>query len=295
MLIAQITDLHLRPRGKPAIRVVETNMLAARAIAAVTAQDPRPGRGPGHGRCRNGTPDEYETAQLLLQRFPMPVYVVPGNHDHRENFREGLRRFPGVTSHPRFVQFAIDDYPVRLVGLDTHIPKSSAGELCEERLAWLDKTLAAERGKPTLLFMHHPPFSCGIRHMDKIRLINGAERLEAIVRANPQVKALTFGHHHRPIETLFGGALASIAPGVAHQVELDLRPGEHEGQIAMEPPAFRLWQWRNGAGASSATWPMWSASPAPTPSSRIRRGGRKTETPAVPSARRLRDGRRRRA
>ena len=244
MLIAQITDLHLRPHGKPAIRVVETNMLAKRAVAALMALDPRPDVVLVTGDVvNNGGADEYETARRVLQRFPMPVYVVPGNHDHRENFREALRRFPGVTSHPRFVQYAIEDYPLRLIGLDTHIPNSSAGELCEERLAWLDKTLAAARSKPTLLFMHHPPFDCGIRHMDKIRLINGAEKLEAIVRANPQVKALTFGHHHRPIETLFGGALASIAPGVAHQVELDLRPGDHDGLLVMEPTAYRLWMW----------------------------------------------------
>jgi 3',5'-cyclic-AMP phosphodiesterase len=244
MLIAQISDLHLRPRGLPAIRVVETNMLAARAIAAVNALEPRPDAVLVTGDVvNNGTADEYKTARRLLGRFSMPVYAVPGNHDHRENFRAGLEKFPGVATHPRFVQYAIEDHPLRLVGLDTHIPRSSAGELCEERLDWLERTLAAERAKPTLLFLHHAPFRCGIGNMDTIRLIEGAERLEAIVRANPQVRALTFGHHHRPIETMFGGALASIAPSVAHQVELDLREGEPDGQITMEPPAYRVWRW----------------------------------------------------
>ncbi|MBV8768318.1 MAG: phosphodiesterase [Hyphomicrobiales bacterium] len=244
MLIAQISDLHLRPRGMPAIRLVETNMLVARAITALMALDPRPDVVLVTGDVVNiGTPDEYETAHELLSRLPMPVYAVPGNHDHRENFRKSLQRFPGVTSHPRFVQYAIEDFPLRLVALDTHIPRSSAGEMCEERLVWLDKTLAAEPGKPTFIFAHHPPFLCGIGHMDKIRLIEGGERLESIVRANPQVKALAFGHHHRPIETVFGGALASIAPGVAHQVELDLREGEPEGLLNMEPAAYRLWRW----------------------------------------------------
>ena len=42
MLIAQLTDLHVRPRGKPANRVVETNMFTERAFRALAAFVPRP-------------------------------------------------------------------------------------------------------------------------------------------------------------------------------------------------------------------------------------------------------------
>jgi 3',5'-cyclic-AMP phosphodiesterase len=42
MLIAQLTDLHVRPRGKPANRVVETNMFTERAFRALAAFAPRP-------------------------------------------------------------------------------------------------------------------------------------------------------------------------------------------------------------------------------------------------------------
>ena len=35
MLICQLTDLHMRPRGKAANRVVETNMFAERAFRAL--------------------------------------------------------------------------------------------------------------------------------------------------------------------------------------------------------------------------------------------------------------------
>ena len=42
MLICQLTDLHLRPEGVAAYRVVETNTLTERAFRAVAALDPRP-------------------------------------------------------------------------------------------------------------------------------------------------------------------------------------------------------------------------------------------------------------
>ena len=107
--------------------------------------------------------------------------------------------------------------------------------------------------------MHHPPFDCGIVHMDQIRLIEGAERLAEIVRKNGRVERILCGHHHRPIETLFGGTIASIAPGVTHQVAFDLRD-DHEGALVLEPPAFRLHQYRPGT-ASCRTWSMSSVSP----------------------------------
>lgn len=42
MLIAQFTDLHLRPRGLAAYRVSETNMFAERAFDALATLQPRP-------------------------------------------------------------------------------------------------------------------------------------------------------------------------------------------------------------------------------------------------------------
>src|SRR5882762_4144952 len=42
-----------------------------------------------------------------------------------------------------FLQYAIEDYPVRLVALDTLVPGEGGGLLCGERLAWLDQALAS--------------------------------------------------------------------------------------------------------------------------------------------------------
>src|SRR5260370_18732762 len=49
-----------------------------------------------------------------------------------------------------YLQFANEDYPVRLVALDTLVSGQHGGMLCAERLGWLDTALAAQLDRPTL-------------------------------------------------------------------------------------------------------------------------------------------------
>ena len=147
MLICQLTDLHVRPAGMAACRVIETNMFAERAFRAVARFNPRPDVVLLTGDLTaNGLDAEYARLARLIRKFlTMPVFVIPGNHDQREALRKGLQHLPGVTSDPQYVQYAVDDYPVRLVMLDTLVPGATHGELRGEQLEFLDRTLSACR------------------------------------------------------------------------------------------------------------------------------------------------------
>ena len=253
MLIAQLTDLHVRPPGQAANRVAETNMLVERAFRAVAAFTPRPDVILVTGDLTEcGLDAEYaNVARMIRCHLTPPVFVIPGNHDRRENLRKGLEHLPGVTADPFYVQYAVEDFPVRLVMLDTAVPGSAAGELRPEQLQWLDRTLAQAPHKPTMIGMHHPPFSCGIAHMDRIRLSNVAAFAEVIAR-HRQVERIVCGHHHRAITTKLAQAIASISPSVAHQVEMSLRPDD-PGAFIFEPPAFQLYRWTPEDGIVSHT------------------------------------------
>ena len=144
----------------------------------------------------------------------------------------------------RFIQYVVDDFPTRLVGLDTVAPGKSSGELCADRLSFLDRALANAPEKPTLIFMHHPPFLTGIDHMDNIRLLDGAGELAAILGRHPQVENVICGHVHRKIVTRMGHANCSIAPSISHQVAFDFL-NSTPGSLVFEPPAFDL-HWRRG-------------------------------------------------
>src|SRR3954463_14993886 len=138
MLIAQITDLHVRPRGLASNRVAETNMLTERAIDALRGLRPQPDVVLITGdMAANGLIEEYEVLRSLLARLPMPVYMVPGNHDARDNLKKVFADWPSVMADPDFVQCVAEDFPLRLIGLDTLVPGSGGGALCERRLDFL--------------------------------------------------------------------------------------------------------------------------------------------------------------
>jgi 3',5'-cyclic-AMP phosphodiesterase len=175
----------------------------------------------------------------------MPVYLIPGNHDRREALREVFADAPYWPKGER-LSYVVEDYPVRLVALDTLLPGRTEGELGEEQLAWLAARLAEGPGKPTIVFMHHPPFPTAIGHMDAINCRDGAA-MAAVIARHPQVERVLCGHHHRPIQLRWAGTIASVAPSTAHQVTLDLTPGA-PSSFHLEPPAFHLHCWVEGAG-----------------------------------------------
>ena len=253
MLIAQLTDLHIRPRGLPANRVVETNMFVERAFRAIAAFTPRPDVVLLTGDLTEcGLDAEYTyLAGLIRKHLTQPVFVIPGNHDRREKLREGLAHLPGVTTDPFYVQYAVESFPVRLVMLDTVVPGAGHGELRPEQLQWLDRTLAQAPDKPTLIAMHHPPFACGIVHMDRIRLYHAEAFIEVVAR-HRQVQRIVCGHHHRAIVTQVAHTIALISPAVAHQVEMSLRPDD-PGAFVFEPPAFQIHRWTPQDGMVSHT------------------------------------------
>lgn len=246
--IVQLTDLHIRPEGIAAYRVCESTMLTERAFRAVARFKPDAIIITGDlTDC--GLVSEYLLLDGMIRRYlNAPVYVVPGNHDRRGNLLETLGSVP---SEDGFVHYAVDAGPVRLVMLDTIVPGAGHGMMDGGRLEWLDRTLAAAPDRPTMIGMHHPPFICGIAHMDRINLLDH-QPFAAVIAKHPQVKRIVCGHHHRPVVTQVAHAIGSISPSVAHQVELDLDPAAPSAFV-LEPPAFQVHTWSDAGGFVSHT------------------------------------------
>jgi 3',5'-cyclic AMP phosphodiesterase CpdA len=262
MLIAQISDLHIRPEGQMAYAGLDTNAMTRAAIATVAALDPTPDCVLVTGDLTDcGRGEEYELVADMLAALPMPVFVVPGNHDRRDTMRDVLApRLPYLRQDPDFLHYVVEDFPVRLIGLDTSEPGEDGGIICARREAWFAERLAEGDGRPTLVFMHHPPFPVGVHGMD-IMMCRVGEGFRTLIEAHAEIERVACGHYHRPITTRFARTVGLVVPGVAHQVVLDLRPGE-PNRFVFEPPAFAVHSWSPATGIVSHVTPIGDFGPS---------------------------------
>ena len=247
-LIAQISDLHLKAGNKLTYGVVDTLGALRRAVDHLNASHPQPDVVVISGDLVDfGRPDEYAVLHPQLARLQMPFYLVPGNHDVREHL---LAEFADQVYLPISadapLDWVVEEYPVRLIGLDSTIPGAHGGQLLDAQLVWLDEVLSRRPDVPTVLVLHHPPFVTGIGHMDREPFIN-ADGLERVVARHPQVERLLCGHLHRPMQRRFAGSLSCVCPGTSHQIVLDLQEAA-PAHFNLEPAGYLLHRWHPQQG-----------------------------------------------
>lgn len=255
MLIAQISDLHIVRPGKNLYGAVDTATYLERAVAAVAARDPAPDLVLVTGDLVDaGSPEEYARLRALLEKLSMPYRLIPGNHDARDPLRAAFPDHPYLAGADGFINYVIEEFPLRLIGLDSLDVGRVGGRLCGTRLDWLEARLSEAPEQPTLIFLHHVPFRTGVTHFD-IQAFEGADGFAAVVRRHPQVERVVAGHVHRSMSIRWAGTVFSTCPSTAHQFVLDLSPENHV-DYALEPPGFQLHEWREGRGVLTHTLPV---------------------------------------
>jgi len=246
VLIAQISDLHIKPPGSLAYGRVDTAAALEHCVAALNEFAPKPDLVVISGDLADTpTSEEYEHLKRLLEPLKLPFVGIPGNHDSRELMRAAFSR--AVSSGP--LNQKAEAGGLDLLLLDSSVYGKPHGELEAVTLQWLEATLASAPNRPALLFLHHPPFKAGIWHMDRQNLLN-ADELASIVRRHPRVQLIAAGHVHRATLTTFAGIPTTICPAPNHAVDLDLAQ-LRAPSFKVEPPAFHLHCWFPGEGFGS--------------------------------------------
>ncbi len=263
MLIAQLSDPHVRPEGVLYQDAVDSNAMFAAAIDHLNALDPRPDLVLLSGDLVDkGDAAEYANLRKLLGKLAMPLLVIPGNHDDRRTFRRAFGDHAYLQADGPLHYVAGGHGAVRIVALDVTVPGLHYGELYAASIHWLDGALSAEPMRPTILMMHQPPFDCGVPYLDLYHCRDG-ERLAAVVARHRQVERIVCGHVHRFMQLRFAGTVLCTAPSTTTAIALRLRP-DAKPASHVEPPACLLHHWRPEVGLITHLSPI-GTFPGPYP------------------------------
>jgi len=256
MIIVQLTDPHVVERGQLQYGHIDTVGHLEAAIRHINAMEPAPDVVVMTGDLTNeGFPEQYTVLGELMQALEAPLLPLPGNHDVLDLFFatfEAIDVVPSVGS--KTADYVVENYPVRMIALDTTIADEHGGRLAPTQIDWLDETLQEQPTAPTLVLMHHPPFVTGISWMDGDGFQN-AEQLEAVIARHPQVGAVLCGHMHRPITTVFGNTMAMTCSSTAAEVVLELGD-RYERSMIDEGPAVLVHWWPDGGRLVSHRSPI---------------------------------------
>ncbi|MGB6507678.1 MAG: metallophosphoesterase [Xanthobacteraceae bacterium] len=222
MIIAQISDTHIALDTSDADRRISD---FERTIADINALDPAPDVIVHTGDiAHNGRLDEYAQAAAILAKARRPVYVLAGNKDDRANLRAAFAAGGYLDPDSGFIDYAIEDLPVRLIAVDTLNTHSNKGDFCAARAERLTAMIDAEVTKPIAVFAHHPPFEVPVGpERINFETPEMMQRLRQAVQHSKRVVAVISGHVHRGTAGCVGSIPATVMPSVA----TTLRKGEY--------------------------------------------------------------------
>ena len=259
MIIAQISDTHIDLNCPDA---GQRHRDFATTIADINALVPQPDVIVHTGDIvHNGRRDEYGVSAAILAEARAPVFVLAGNKDDRANLHEAFAQYGYLASNPDFIDYAIEDFPIRLIVLDTMSLRSNRGDFCAARAERLIAMIESGSDRPIAVFAHHPSFVVTKgpdRHHFETREM--AMRLRNALRHSDRVRTVFCGHVHRSVLGDIEGIPASTMTAIA----TSLRKGDYPAHMK-NVPVYKLHRFESDGGFTSETRLVRSENQKPVP------------------------------
>ena len=215
--LIHITDTHILPPGEVLHGEVDSARHLRETVQQINRISPLPDVVVITGDLVEHA-DEicYRHFVELIKPLKMPTFVLPGNHDNPQLMSEVFAATPYFPVSDSTYQYVIEDFPFRILALNSHAGGTELPRLGEERLTWLAQQLS-QSDKPALIALHHPPMTTGIELID----MGGSEwyrGLTSVLAEHDHVKLLICGHCHTDLYGRIGSVPVYMAPATAHQL-----------------------------------------------------------------------------
>lgn len=243
MRIAHLSDTHIetvspdaRSRIEDLARAVDSiNALASPADVVLHTGD----------IAHDATHQDYAAARAQLDRLDAPLYTTIGNRDRRAPYFDWFAAEGYLDTDLGFAQYVVDLGPLCLVAVDTQDEASALGGFCNKRATHLRQLLGDTRGKPTLVFAHHPPLALPDMKEPALQYRDAAEAelLIDCLKSCSGLIGVVAGHVHRTRRLPLGSVTLSTVPSIAADLS---REKSADANSYLRRPVYQVHTWANG-------------------------------------------------
>ena len=221
MRIVQISDLHIGKKGDDSPDAAKMLANVVSTVAHHNRLDPLPDLVVINGNVTaHGTLDASQHARELLDELHCTYKLVPGPNDNRQTLFDTFADKATANEVGGVLSFLVDDFPIRLIGLDSLGHHGTGGRVCPKRLNWLNIHLSSDTQVPTVIFTHHVPMQIGEPAVDAGGFDNG-DNLGMVVAQYDNVCCILCGHINLATHTAWNGTIVTSAPSMGMPSALD--------------------------------------------------------------------------
>jgi len=170
----------------------------------------------------------YKTVANELHALEIPVYSLPGNHDHTEAMK------PAFNEYHINLQFDLETEHWHLIFLDSIIEDSEGGHLKAKTLERLKSVLDNSTKRNILISLHHQPLAINCAWLDTMKVDNGDAFLE-LIEQYETVKVVVWGHIHQDFTATRKHIKLMSTPSTCIQ----FKPNSDDFALDAIPPGYR--------------------------------------------------------
>jgi 3',5'-cyclic-AMP phosphodiesterase len=227
--LVQVTDSHIFADPEGCLLGLNTRESFEAVCQRVAKEEWRPDALLATGDlAQDSSPEAYQYLADYFQQMELPSFWVAGNHDCPQAMTKYLSR--GKVSPAKHI--IIGHW--QIIMLDSSVVDKVYGELAQQELDFLDRTLSRYSDKHALVVLHHQPVEIGSKWLDGIGL-NNREALLKVIKQHKQVRAVLWGHIHQEFDQNIDGIQWIASPSSCVQ----FTPGSEDFSADTKAPGYR--------------------------------------------------------
>ena len=240
-LICQLSDIHFADDFEKLFNQINTAEQFKKTVNFCNNLNPQPDLYIISGDLIQDKPEYYKNFINIANRFQRPYYLMMGNHDVRNHLQKIITNKNLIDANG-YVNFSLNDYPIKIICLDTVIDNMDEGEITLKTMKWLENELNKDLNKPAIIFMHQPPINIGSQIFDNIKCKNGEKFLQ-LTKKYKNIIRIVFGHVHCKFKKKIGSQKLLSCPSASFQIPISAQSTD---DLQMDNSGYiQLFKWDN--------------------------------------------------